>query len=59
MSTTYVTYVDSPLGRLQLRSDGAALTGLYMTSSKGQPSTDDAWVSDDAPFAGAVEQLSA
>src|SRR5271170_1891883 len=26
----YVTFVDSPIGRLSLYSDGEALTGLYM-----------------------------
>lgn len=59
MTTTYVAYLDSPLGRLQLRSDGAALTGLYMPSPKGQPPVDAAWVADDAPFADAVDQLRA
>jgi O-6-methylguanine DNA methyltransferase len=28
----YLTYLDSPLGRLTLYSDGEALTGLYMES---------------------------
>ena len=59
MTTTYITHLDSPLGRLQLRSDGVALTGLYMPSPKGQPSVDPAWVADAAPFADAVAQLRA
>ncbi len=31
------TYVDSPIGRLQLRCDGSALTGLYMNLASGPP----------------------
>jgi methylated-DNA-[protein]-cysteine S-methyltransferase len=30
MNTSTYTYVESPIGRLLLRSDGEALTGLYM-----------------------------
>jgi methylated-DNA-[protein]-cysteine S-methyltransferase len=36
----YVTFVDSPIGRLSLYSDGEALTGLYM--EKREPPGD--WV---------------
>jgi len=57
--TTYVHYTDSPLGRLTLLSDGAAITGLYMPSGKGHPPTDPAWVADAAPFADATKQLDA
>ena len=59
MNTAYVSYLDSPLGRLQLQSDGSALTGLYMPSPKGQPSVDATWQHDDAPFRDVTEQLQA
>ncbi len=31
-------YVDSPIGRLMLTSDGTALTGLYMNLYRNKPS---------------------
>ena len=58
--TTYIHLMDSPLGELRLLSDGDALTGLYMPSSKGNPTTEDpAWERDAAPFRSVVEQLEA
>ena len=57
--TTYVHRLDSPLGTLQLRSDGEALTGLYMPSPKGDPVADPTWAADPAPFADVVDQLEA
>lgn len=52
------TQCPSPIGRLLLTSDGAALTGLYMeTSRKAQPTGD--WVEDAAaaPLTAALRQL--
>jgi methylated-DNA-[protein]-cysteine S-methyltransferase len=53
------TYFASPIGRLLLTSDGAALTGLYMEPSRKAQSTD-GWAQDGtvAPLAAAVRQLS-
>jgi methylated-DNA-[protein]-cysteine S-methyltransferase len=52
------TYVDSPIGRLLLTSDGGALTGLYMEPSRKSQSTD-GWVRDVsvAPLQETVRQL--
>ena len=40
------TTIDSPIGRLLLHSDGAALTGLYMDVPAHLPRGMDAWVED-------------
>ena len=52
------TYVESPIGRLLLTSDGSALTGLYMEPSRKAQSTD-GWIEDSAvpPLSAAVRQL--
>jgi methylated-DNA-[protein]-cysteine S-methyltransferase len=51
-------YVESPIGRLLLTSDGTALTGLYMEPSRELRSID-GWVEDVtvAPLSAAVRQL--
>jgi methylated-DNA-[protein]-cysteine S-methyltransferase len=51
-------YLQSPIGRLMLTSDGAALTGLYMEPSRKTQSTD-GWSEDAAapPLAAALRQL--
>ena len=53
------TYVDSPIGRLLLHSDGTALTGLYMDVPAGQPGTMEGWVEDpkSGPLPAAALQL--
>lgn len=53
--------VDSPIGSLLLSSDsdGAVLTGLYIESQKYEPTRDDRWRRDDAPFRDAIRQLAA
>ena len=52
-------HFESPIGRLLLTSDGAALTGLYMEPSRKAQSTD-GWVEDPAavPLAATLRQLS-
>jgi len=52
------TYLDSPIGRLLLTSDGSALTGLYMEPSRKAQSVD-GWVEDATvkPLSAAVQQL--
>jgi len=53
------TYFESPIGRLLLTSDGAALTGLYMEPSRKAQCTD-GWAEDVsvAPLSATVRQLS-
>jgi len=53
------SYFDSPIGRLLLTSDGAALTGVYMEPSRKAQSTD-GWAQDAAvaPLAATLRQLS-
>jgi methylated-DNA-[protein]-cysteine S-methyltransferase len=57
---TWVSFcvIDSPIGRLTLTSDGAALTGLYMAGPSKPPRTAD-WVMDPtvAPLPEAARQL--
>lgn len=56
-ATVRFTTMPSPLGELLLTGDGRHLTGLYMTPHAHGPARGDAWVRDDAAFAGAVRQL--
>jgi methylated-DNA-[protein]-cysteine S-methyltransferase len=51
----YVTFVDSPIGRLSLYSDGEALTGLYM--EKREPPGEWAPGDDVAVLKSAAQQL--
>ncbi len=55
---TIFTYADSPVGRLALSSDGAALTGVYMDLHRHAPGMS-GWtqVDDAAPFDTAIRQL--
>jgi methylated-DNA-[protein]-cysteine S-methyltransferase len=56
-------YIDSPIGRLMLTSDGTALTGLYMNLYRNKPAKlpdlDGDWVQNATidPFPAAVKQL--
>ncbi len=54
-ATTCYRYIDSPLGRLLVCSDGRALTGLYTPGHQRQPDTD--WVEALAPFDAVCAQL--
>jgi methylated-DNA-[protein]-cysteine S-methyltransferase len=44
---TFYTILESPIGPLQLISDGEALTGLFMNEHKGGPDPGEDWVRDD------------
>lgn len=59
--TTYYAYCDSPIERLLLTSDGAALTGLYLAEHRHGPAVGADWIfaPDALPFAAAREQLAA
>jgi methylated-DNA-[protein]-cysteine S-methyltransferase len=52
------TYLDSPIGRLLLTSDGSALTGLYMEPHRKEQFVD-GWMEDASvkPLPAAVRQL--
>jgi methylated-DNA-[protein]-cysteine S-methyltransferase len=52
------THFESPIGRLLITSDGTAVTGLYMETSRKAQSTD-GWTEDAkaAPLSVAVQQL--
>jgi len=56
-------YVDSPIGRLMLTSDGTALTGLYMNLTRNKPTKqltlDDDWAQNatQGPLPAATRQL--
>ena len=53
------TYVDSPIGRLLLKSDGECLTGVYMDVPSKSPREMHGWVQDAKanPLPAAVRQL--
>ena len=53
------TYVESPIGRLLLHSDGVALTGLYMDVPSRPPRGKDDWVEDagSGPLPATIRQL--
>jgi len=55
----FYTYVDSPIGRLLLQSDGAALTGLYMNVPSSPRPLAECWVEDATvdPLPATVRQL--
>jgi methylated-DNA-[protein]-cysteine S-methyltransferase len=52
-------YLESPIGRLMLTSNGTALTGLFMEPSRKVPQTAEGWAEDlsVAPLAETVVQL--
>jgi len=58
-TTVSFCMIDSPIGRLTLTSDGAALTGVYMASPGKPPPRNVDWVMDPttAPLPEAVRQL--
>ena len=58
---TYYTYMDSPIERLMLVSDGTCLTGLLMVEHKHGPAIEPHWKPDDTaePFAETKRQLEA
>jgi methylated-DNA-[protein]-cysteine S-methyltransferase len=53
----YFTEIPSPIGRLQLRSSGDALTALYMEDHKHELARPADAKSDAAPFRAAIAQL--
>lgn len=56
----YYREMDSPLGVLTLRSDGRALTGVYLAGGRSGPVTREGWVrEDDAVLPEARRQLTA
>jgi methylated-DNA-[protein]-cysteine S-methyltransferase len=58
---TIYTFMESPVGPIQLLTDGEALTGLFMNQHKGGPETGEDWVRDDdnAVLSEARRQLTA
>jgi methylated-DNA-[protein]-cysteine S-methyltransferase len=59
MTSNFYSEIDSPVGMLLLRGDGAALTGMYMQKQRYRPPLPDFYVRDDAKFREAREQLAA
>ncbi|NLE73059.1 MAG: methylated-DNA--[protein]-cysteine S-methyltransferase [Actinobacteria bacterium] len=59
MRMTVYSYIDSPLGRVLLTSDGDSLTGLHLEGQKHEPQPDNDWTRDDALllFAATATQL--
>jgi len=58
---TYYTFLDSPIQRTLLTSDGTSLTGFFMNTDKHGQDVDKSWVRNDKakPFPEAREQVSA
>lgn len=57
--TTYVDYMESPVGELTLLAEDGRLSGLYMERQKRRPDDDAGWVPDRAMLAPVREQLKA
>jgi len=57
MTTTYYSYIDSPLGTQLVQGDEHFVSGLYMPQHKGWRGPDAAWQQSDAPFVAVREQL--
>ena len=55
--TRYFTEIPSPIGRLQLRSNGDALTALYMEDHRHELPRPADTKSDAAPFRAVIAQL--
>lgn len=53
----YFTRLSSPIGDLTLASDGAALTGLFVSGHKAIAQLPSQWVRAEAPFEDVAEQL--
>jgi methylated-DNA-[protein]-cysteine S-methyltransferase len=53
------TYIESPIGRLMIRTDGVALTGLYMDVPGRNPKPTGEWALDPSagPLPAAMSQL--
>jgi methylated-DNA-[protein]-cysteine S-methyltransferase len=56
-TTTYYSYLPSPLGQLLVHGDGRFVTGLFMPRHKRVQTPEASWRHDDAPFAAVREQL--
>jgi methylated-DNA-[protein]-cysteine S-methyltransferase len=56
-TTTYYSYIDCPLGRMFVQSDGRFVTRLFMPHHKGWRGPDASWRQSDAPFTAVREQL--
>jgi methylated-DNA-[protein]-cysteine S-methyltransferase len=58
--TTYYTFIDSPIDRLMLTSDGKCLTGVYMIDQRHEPAIGKNWIEDPSaePFRVTSVQLS-
>lgn len=57
--STFYTFIDSPVDRLLLTSDGKCLTGVYMIDQSYAPPVGKDWIekADAAPFPEAIRQL--
>jgi methylated-DNA-[protein]-cysteine S-methyltransferase len=51
MTTTYYSYLDSPLGPILLRGDGQFVTGLFLPRHKRGPEPQSDWRRDDGALA--------
>ena len=57
-TTVYFNYVESPIGKLLLTSDGSGLTGLYFEAHRRGPEPGEGWERRDALFSQARAELS-
>jgi methylated-DNA-[protein]-cysteine S-methyltransferase len=56
-TTTFFSYIDSPLGQIFVQGDGQFVTGLYMPPHKGWQGPHVSWRQFDQPFSTVREQL--
>lgn len=57
MSSTYFTYIRSPLGQLLICGDGQFITGLFMPEHGGWLGPEASWRRSEAPFVAVRKQL--
>ena len=51
ITTTYYSFIDSPLGPLLVQGDGEVVTGLFLSKPEDPWGIDASWQKSDAPFA--------
>jgi methylated-DNA-[protein]-cysteine S-methyltransferase len=56
-TTTYYSFLDSPLGPLLVYGDGEFVTGLFLSKPDDTWSIDASWQKSEAPFSTVREQL--
>ena len=57
LTTSYYSYISSPLGRMIIKGDGRFVTGLHFPHQTGRSGADASWIESDSPFVAVRRQL--